>query len=113
MTVRMPGASDGRGGRGRGDIQVACSLFAITGRDPAEKERVRRDVRQQIAFYASTRTYEPVLAAHGWQDLVPHLHRKSVEGDWKGMAGLVTHEMLDTYAVTATYEDLHAKILER
>ena len=44
----------------------------------------RRSVKQQIAFYASTRTYEPVLAAHGWQDLTPALHRKSVEGDWPG-----------------------------
>ena len=31
----------------------------------------------------------------------PQLHRKSVEGDWKGMADLITDEMLDTYAVTA------------
>jgi len=23
---------------------------------------------------------------HGWQDLTPALHRKSVEGDWPGMA---------------------------
>ena len=70
-------------------------------------------VKQQIAFYASTRTYEPVLAAHGWQDLAPRLHRKSVEGDWKGMADLITDEMLDTYAVTATYDTLRDKMLER
>jgi hypothetical protein len=70
-------------------------------------------VKQQIAFYASTRTYEPVLAVHGWQDLVPHLHRKSVEGDWKGMADLVTDEMVDTYAVTGTYGTIGAAIRER
>ena len=33
--------------------------------------RRARPCKQQIAFYASTRTYEPVLAAHGWQDLDP------------------------------------------
>jgi len=80
-----------------------------------EKERAAQaqTVKQQIAFYASTRTYQPVLAAHGWEDVTGQLHRKSVEGDWKGMADLITDEMLDTYAVTATYENLHAKILER
>ena len=54
-----------------------------------------------------------MLAAHGWQDLVPHLHRKSVEGDWKGMADLITDEMLDTYAVTGSYETIGKKIKER
>src|SRR5205807_9165307 len=34
------------------------------------------------------------------------LHRKSVEGDWKGMADLVTDEMVETYAVTGTWEDI-------
>src|SRR5216684_8462123 len=70
-------------------------------------------VKQQLAFYGSTRTYQPVLAAHGWEDVTGQLHRKSVEGDWKGMADLITDEMLDTYAVTATYDNLHAKIMER
>ena len=81
-----------------------------TGKERAEQARM---VKQQIAFYASTRTYEPVLAAHGWQDLTPTLHRKSVQGDWQGMADLITDEMLDTYAVTATYDTLRAKIEER
>ena len=70
-------------------------------------------IRQQIAFYASTRTYEPVLATHGWQDLAPQLHRKSVEGDWAGMAELVSDEMVDTYAVTGTWETIGARIRER
>src|ERR671937_305092 len=56
---------------------------------------------------------EPAVAAHGWQDLVPALHRKSVEGDWKGMADLVTDEMVETYAVTGTYAEIGAKIRER
>ena len=73
----------------------------------------RQAVRQQIAFYASTRTYEPVLAAHGWQDLIPSLHRKSVEGDWTGMASLITDEMVDTYAVTGTHDTIAAQLQQR
>ena len=54
-----------------------------------------------------------MLAAHGWEDITGQLHSKSVEGDWTGMADLITDEMLDAYAVTATYDNLHAKIMER
>ena len=54
-----------------------------------------------------------MLAAHGWEDVTAKLHRKSVEGDWKGMADLITDEMLDTYAVTATYDNAARKLAER
>jgi hypothetical protein len=54
-----------------------------------------------------------VLAAHGWQDIGPALHRKSVEGDWRGMADLITDEMLDAYAVTGTYDTIAARLHER
>ena len=36
-----------------------------------------------------------------------------MEGDWQSMVDLVTDEMLDTYAVTATYDNLRGKIEER
>ena len=100
-------------GRPRTALELACSVFVITGRTAEEVARAREHARTQVAFYASTRTYEPVLAAHGWQDLVPHLHRKSVEGDWKGMADLITDEMLDTYAVTGSYATIAHKLEER
>jgi len=99
--------------RSRADFTFASSTLVVIGDTPQELEQSRQAVRQQIAFYASTRTYEPVLAAHGWQDLVPHLHRKSVEGDWKGMADLITDEMVDTYAVTGSYDTIGARIRER
>ena len=56
---------------------------------------------------------QPVLAAHGWQDLTAALHRKSKEGDWAGMAHLITDEMIDTYAVTGTYDTIAARVRER
>jgi probable F420-dependent oxidoreductase len=100
-------------GRSRTEFTYATQGFVIVGDTEDERGPQREAVRQQIAFYASTRTYEPVLAAHGWQDLGPHLHRKSVEGDWAGMARLVTDEMVDAYAVTGTWESIAARIRER
>jgi probable F420-dependent oxidoreductase len=100
-------------GKRREDFTYATSSFVVIGDTEAERAAQRLAVKQQIAFYASTRTYEPVLAAHGWQDLAPHLHRKSIEGDWKGMADLVTDEMLDTYAVTGTHDTIAERLGER
>jgi probable F420-dependent oxidoreductase len=102
-----------KGGRTRDALALACSVFMITGRDAEAMARAREHARAQIAFYASTRTYEPVLAAHGWQDLTPRLHRKSVEGDWAGMAAMVTDEMLEVFAVEAPLDGLRAALEER
>jgi probable F420-dependent oxidoreductase len=100
-------------GKRRQDFTYATSSFVVVGESEPELAQQRAAVKQQIAFYASTRTYEPVLAAHGWQDIAPQLHRKSVEGDWKGMAELITDEMLDTYAVTGTSDTIAARLQER
>src|SRR6266705_1558452 len=102
-----------KSGRRRGDFTYATASFVVVADNEKERDAQARMMKQQIAFYASTRTYEPVLAAHGWQDLTPALHRKSIEGDWTGMANLITDEMLDTFAVTGTYETIGGKIQER
>jgi probable F420-dependent oxidoreductase len=111
----LPHVEEGlrRSGRRREEVVLASSVFMVTGRSAAEIDAARERARAQIAFYASTRTYEPVLAAHGWQDLMPRLHRKSVEGDWAGMAGLVSDEMLAAFAVEAPLEGLAAALTAR
>ena len=100
-------------GRTRSDFTYVTATFVVVGDTEEELAKHRQSVKQQIAFYASTRTYEPVLATHGWQDLAPQLHRKSVQGDWQGMADLITDEMVDTYAVTGSYATIGARIRER
>jgi probable F420-dependent oxidoreductase len=100
-------------GRSRQDFAFATSAFVILGDSEQERSRNAEAVRRQIAFYASTRTYEPVLATHGWEGVVPELHQKSLEGDWKGMAGLISDEMLDTIAVTGDSSSIGPKLRER
>ena len=102
-----------KSGRGRKDFTYATASFVVVGDTPEERSQQAQMVKQQIAFYGSTRTYQPVLDCHGWGDLTTKLHRKSIEGDWKGMADLITDEMLDTYAVTATYDKLAAALQTR
>jgi probable F420-dependent oxidoreductase len=113
--VVHPAVAEGlrRAGRSRADFTVRASTMVILGDREEEIARQRRAVRQQIAFYASTRTYRGVLAVHGLDDLVPHLHARSLRGDWEGMTSLVTDEMLDHFAVTGTFGTIGRRIRER
>jgi probable F420-dependent oxidoreductase len=110
-----PAVNEGlkKSGRSRENFTYATACFVIVGDTERERAANAEAVRQQIAFYASTRTYEPVLAAHGWEAVGPELHRKSLEGDWKGMARLITDDMLDEVAVSGTYETIGKKLRER
>lgn len=113
--VIRPAVDAGRAAAGRlgAPFTYRANTMVILGDTEAERAEHRRAVRQQIAFYASTRTYEPVLATHGVADLLPRLHAKSLEGDWHGMADLVPDSLVDAVAVTATLETLAAKLTER
>ena len=51
------------------------------------------------------RPAEPVLAAHGWEGLLPELHARSLRGDWAGMASLITDEMMGEFAISAEAGD--------
>jgi probable F420-dependent oxidoreductase len=92
--------------RQRSDVALATTAFVITGKDRDEIERSKGPVRQQISFYASTRTYIGVLEAHGWGETCYRLNEKSKKGDWSGMASLITDEMLEVYAVQGTYDEV-------
>src|SRR5439155_1692160 len=87
--------------------------FVITGKDRDEIERVKGGVRQQIAFYASTRTYIGVLEAHGWGETCYRLNEKAAQGDWSGMASLITDEMLEIYAVQGTFDEVPGLLKKR
>jgi len=104
----MPNVEQGlaKAARKRSEVTLDTSAFVITGKDRDEIERVKGGVRQQIAFYASTRTYLVVLEAHGWGETCYRLNEKAAQGDWSGMASLITDEMLEVYAVQGTFDEV-------
>jgi alkanesulfonate monooxygenase SsuD/methylene tetrahydromethanopterin reductase-like flavin-dependent oxidoreductase (luciferase family) len=77
--------------------------------NPTERELVR----QQISFYASTPSYQPVLTAHGWEEIGKKLRELSRAGKWMEMPALISDEMVETYAAVAAPEDLAAALKER
>jgi probable F420-dependent oxidoreductase len=102
-----------KAGRSRKDFTVATTAFVIVGKNQQEIDRARDGVRQQIAFYASTRTYKVVLDTHGFGEVSARLNEKAAKGDWGGMAKEITDEMLDLYSVTGNYEDIGDKVKKR
>jgi probable F420-dependent oxidoreductase len=102
-----------KAGRSRKDFTISSNPFVIIGNSKEEQEKVRAQVRQHIAFYASTRTYRVVLEMHGWGDTSLRLNEKAAKGDWRGMANEITDEMLEVYAVTGTWDDIGQKLRRR
>jgi len=74
---------------------------------------MREQVRSKMSFYASTRTYKPVLDVHGWGDVCLALNEKAAKGEWEAMARDITDEMLDEYTVTGSPEEIPALLKER
>jgi len=113
--VIIPAIKEGadKAGRSLSDIDIVGGSFVISGKNEEEVEKAKAPVRQQLAFYASTRAYHPVLAVHGWQETGERLFRLSMEGKWPEMAALITDEMLEEFAVIGTYDKLVPKLKAR
>jgi alkanesulfonate monooxygenase SsuD/methylene tetrahydromethanopterin reductase-like flavin-dependent oxidoreductase (luciferase family) len=91
----------------------STTAFVITGETRDALEAAKGPVRQQISFYASTRTYIGVLEAHGWGETCYRLNEKAAKGDWGGMASEITDEMLEVFAVTGTYDEIAEKVKKK
>ena len=102
-----------KAGRAESDVDVVASPFIITGKDEATVQAALGPVRQQIAFYSSTRTYHTVLNYHGWTEVGPELHALSIEGRWTDMMKLITDDMLHEIATIGTYDEIVPKLKER
>lgn len=102
----LPTLREARGGS-LDDFNLSLAAFVVLG---AEHEEA---VRRQIAFYASTPSYRPVLELHGWGDLADRLNLLSRRQDWTAMGEEITDEVLDTFAVSGdavtVAEKLHSR----
>jgi probable F420-dependent oxidoreductase len=99
--------------RSPADITLACPVLTIVGDTDEEQDRWREAARFQLAFYGSTRTYRGVFEQHGWDGTSERLHELQKAGDLPAMAATISDEMLDAYAVTATWDGLADALAER
>ena len=87
-----------RGARSRAHFDLLGGGFVVTGPDGAAVAAAIDRVRERIAFYASTRTYLPILALHGLEELGARLHRLSMQGRWTEMAAEVSDDVVQIFA---------------
>lgn len=99
-------------GRSLGDCERITTVFVVTGADDSEIEQKIPAVKQQMAFYASTPSYAPVLEASGW-DFGPQLTAMSKRGKWAEMADVIPDEVVSEVGVMAKVDDLGRAILDR
>ena len=104
--VVKPGLNQGaiKAGKDPSDMDISGGGFIVTGPNASSIREAQAEVRRRIAFYASTRTYFPVLECHGFEEVGQQLHRMSLKGEWSEMAELVSDEMLDAFSVSGQYD---------
>ena len=107
--VVQPAIAEGAARAGRRSDAVAFSVTSIVATAPEEEQWARG----QIAFYASTPSYRPVMALHGWGENADELRSLSQRGAWAEMGECITPEMLATFAVLAPEQDLPEALAER
>ena len=113
--VCLPQMMEGmrRSGRSRLNFDVHGGGFVCTGPDDETVAAEMEKARRRIGFYGSTRTYLPILALHGLEDLGGKLHRMSVTGQWDKMAAEVSDDAVRVFAACGTYDTLAKKIEAR
>ncbi len=93
-------------GRDPAEVSVTTNLIVQVGPD---RELARREAALQLGFYATTRTYAPVLALHGFEDRVGALRKAFARGDTAGMIEIAL-PMVDTLAVAGTPDEVRERV---
>lgn len=101
--VTLPAVQRGlaKAGRSRATFDVSLPVMVVTGVDEEAFARSRQAVQSQLAFYASTPAYRPVLELHGWGEVQTEAHQLTRQGRWQDMGALITDDILHTFAVVS------------
>ncbi len=113
--VTIPAIETGLTSRGRSldDFQLDYAPMIATARNDEALQQATDVLRDRIAFYGCTVAYKPVLDIHGWGDMQEELIALNRAHDKKGMAALITDEMVETIGIVGTPEDVIDKMKAR
>jgi probable F420-dependent oxidoreductase len=93
-------------GRDPSAVNITTGVILQPSTDP---EEARRGAALQIGFYATTRTYRPVLAHHGFEDLIDPLREALGRNDFAELAE-IAGPMVDVLAVVGDPDECREKI---
>jgi probable F420-dependent oxidoreductase len=105
----LPAIEEGakKEGRKRKDLTVSVTAFVAT--TPEEMN----SARAQIAFYASTPSYRPVMDMHGWNSVAEKLSAHAARGEWTEMPMLITDEILTEFCLVIEENKLAEELKKR
>ena len=100
--VVHPALAEGARKRGRPAraLSLLASCFVVHGATEHERRRSEREVRRQIAFYASTPSYRTFLEFHGETEAAKRLSALMREGRFNEMPDLVSDNLLCAVAIS-------------
>ncbi len=102
-----------KAGKARADYEVSAQIITATGLDEESMQAAVASARNQIAFYASTPAYLPVLKCHGWESLQADANQMMRDGKWGELNDLIDDDILNTFAVVGTPAEVAQKIAQR
>jgi probable F420-dependent oxidoreductase len=113
--VTVPALERGRAKAGLGleGFEISGPSFIVARTDPQERAAGVKFVRGQIAFYGSTPAYRRVLELHGWGELQDELNAMTKRGEWDRLADIVDDEVLNTFAVIGTPDEVVEELRRR
>jgi probable F420-dependent oxidoreductase len=113
--VTVPALERGRAkvGLGLDGFEISGPSFIVARSDPDELAAGVQFVRGQIGFYGSTPAYRPVLELHGWGALGEELNAMTKRGEWDRLADAIDDEVLHTFAVIGTPDEVVAELRKR
>ena len=96
-----------RAGRDPKDIDITTLLITAISHD---REQAIRDAKNQIAFYASVKSYEGILNMHGWEEQKLAIWKNFKTFNLPKMAAAVTDDMVEQIAIAGTPEECREQI---
>lgn len=106
--VLRPAVAQGAESAGRRPEEIAISTGLIL-QVSEDRDLSRREAALQIGFYATTRTYRPVLERHGFGDLVEPLRRAFASQDWSTLTETAL-PMVDTFALAGPADECRERL---
>jgi hypothetical protein len=94
-------------------FEIAGPSFIVTGSTSEAFAIALRETKQQIAFYASTPAYRPVLEVHGWGELQSDLNGLARQDRWPEMGELIDDDVLNAFAIVAEPNEIAPALAER
>lgn len=111
----LPGVASGAetAGRSSSEIDLIIPVFACPGDSPEERAAYVGRAKRQIGFYGSTRNYAFQFEDLGYEGVSAELNTKLKAGDVAGMTEVITDDMLEHFALVASWDDMADRLIER